>query len=486
MILNNQTLQNRPVLTERVLQFGTGVLLRGLCDFAIDKANKAGIFNGSVVVVKSTPGSVENFKKQDNLYTVCIRGLKAGKPQEENVVCEAISRVLVATDEWEAILETALSPEMNVVISNTTEVGLQYYEETIGTECPKSFPAKLTAWLKKRFDAGLEGVVIVPTELVVDNGKLLQSFVTKHAQRNNLGDDFINWLKESCSFCDSLVDRIVPGRPAKDELPALFGVLGYEDELVLKCESYKLWAIEGDEKVANILSFEDADKDIIVAKDITQYRELKLRVLNASHTLMCGLSYLSGFEFVKDALKDEMMEKYITILMLTEMAPAIPYEIDAKIAQRYGRDVMDRFRNPYLEHKWLSITLQYTMKMKNRVIPILYKYYEVFDTVPQYLARCFAAYLLFMKATKKEGDKYYGNFNGTDYHINCDQAAYFHELWRQDVDTNELVSNVLSNEELWGTDLTQLEEFSSTVATHLGNMKLLGAKEVASALNVFA
>lgn len=483
--LNNQVQQKRPVVPEKVLQFGTGVLLRGLCDFVIDKANKSGIFNGSVVVVKSTPGSIDHFEDQDNLYTACVRGLKAGKPYEENVICEAISRVLIATEEWNAILETAVNPEMNVVISNTTEVGLQYYEEVLGDECPKSFPAKLTAWLKRRFDAGLEGVVIIPTELVVDNGRLLESFVNKHAHRNNLGEDFISWLKESNSFCNSLVDRIVPGKPAKKELQALHEELGYKDELLLKCETYKLWAIEGDEKVAEVLSFEDADKDVIVAKDITQYRELKLRVLNASHTLMCGLAYLSEFEFVKDALKDEMMEKYITILMLTEMAPAIPFEVDAKIAQRYGRDVMDRFRNPYLDHKWLSITLQYSMKMKNRVIPILYKYYEVFDTVPQYLARCFAAYLLFMKAIKKEGDSFYGNFNGSDYLINCDQAAYFHELWK-DPNTENLVNGVLSNEEMWGTDLTQLPDFASTVATHLGNMKLLGAKEVASALNVFA
>lgn len=486
MILNNQKLANRAVLPEKVLQFGTGVLLRGLCDFAIDKANKGGIFKGSIVVVKSTPGSVDTFKKQDNLYTACVRGLKGGKAFEENVICEAISRVISANEDWEAIMQTAESPEMSVVISNTTEVGLQYYEETITDACPTSFPAKLTAWLKKRFDAGLNGMVIIPTELVVDNGKLLKEFVLKHAEHNQLGTDFISWLHESNSFCDSLVDRIVPGKPSREELDSLSKELGYEDELLLKCETYMLWAIEGDEKVAEVLSFEDATKEVVVTKNINQYRELKLRVLNGSHTLMCGLAYLSGFEFVKDALKDEMMEKYITILMLTEMAPAIPYEVDAKVAQRYGRDVMDRFRNPYLDHKWLSITLQYSMKMKNRVIPILYKYYEVFDTVPQYLARCLAAYILFMKVEKKEGDRYYGNFEGTDYLINCDQAAYYYEIMKTCEDTEELVNKVLSNEELWGTDLTQLVDFESTVATHLGNMKLLGAKEVASALNVFA
>jgi tagaturonate reductase len=179
------------------------------------------------------------------------------------------------------------------------------------------------------------------------------------------------------------------------------------------------------------------------------------------------------------------MEKYITILMLTELAPAIPYEVDAKIAQRYGREVMDRFRNPSLDHKWLSITLQYTMKMRMRCIPTLINYYEIFDTVPQYFARGFAAYLLFMKTTKVEDGKFYGESNGEQYLINCDSAEYFHEVWQAN-DTTNVVKIILSNEELWGINLAHLPEFSRNVETHLSNMQMIGVREVASALNVYA
>lgn len=471
---------------EKVLQFGTGVLLRGLCDYLIDKANKKGYFNGSIVVVKSTGGSVDEFAAQDNLYTCCIRGYEKGELKEENTVVSAISRVISAKDNWSEILETAVSPDMQVVVSNTTEVGLQFHSENFeDSDAPQSFPGKLTAWLKRRFEAGLEGVVIVPTELVVDNGEVLKSLVLRHIRESKLGDEFLSWVEEQNHFCSSLVDRIVPGKPGGEELESLSNQLGYEDNLLLKAETYRLWAIQGGDKVKDILSFYEADSGVVIEKNISQYRELKLRMLNAPHTLMCGLAFLSGFETVKETLNDPLMEKFITILMLTELAPAMPDSVDQKVVQRYGREIIDRFRNPYLDHKWHSITFQYTMKMKMRAIPLLLNYYEIFGTVPHYFSRGMAAYIYFMKAVKERDGIYYGEFDGKEYAINDDQAAWFFEVWQQN-DSKELVSSVLSNEEFWDLDLTHLTGFEESIATHLSNMMSIGAREVASALNVFA
>ncbi len=471
---------------EKVLQFGTGVLLRALCDFYIQKGNEQGVFNGSIVVVKSTPGSVADFSEQDNLYTVCIRGIDRGLLVEENKLISAISRVVSAHNDWKSILATAESDDMEIIISNTTEVGLSYQEEKINTEtAPESFVAKLTTWLYVRFKAKKKGVVIIPTELLVDNGNILKKGVLDTIELNQLGEEFKHWINSENSFCSSLVDRIVPGKPNAEKKQELEHELGYQDDLMTMSEAYSLWAIEGNAQVREILSFVDADRNVKVEKDIQKYRELKLRLLNGSHTLMCGLSYLAGFECVKDVMSDELMEKYITILMLTELAPAIPYDVDAKITQRYGREVMDRFRNPSLDHKWLSITLQYTLKMRMRCVPTLLNYYEIFDTVPQYFTRGFAAYLLFMKVTKVENGKYYGESNGELYPITCDSAAYFHEVWQAN-NSSGVVKTILSNEELWGTNLSQLPEFARNVETHLSNMQAIGVREVASALNVYA
>jgi tagaturonate reductase len=484
----NKTFHNKRTikteLQEKVLQFGTGVLLRGLCDYIIDKANKKGIFNGSVVVVKTTGADVSEFTNQDNLYTICVRGIENGKTIEEDVVVESISRVLSTKTHWEEVLKTAENADIQIVVSNTTEVGLQYMEEPVLGVCPESFPAKLTAWLYKRFETVKTETVVIPTELLVDNGKILKDIVFKQIEANKLGDGFKTWVTQSVKFCSSLVDRIVPGKPQGEELTKLYEKLGYEDKLIIKAEVYRLWAIEG-EDLEDILSFCEADSGVKISKNIEKYRELKLRLLNAPHTLLCGMAHLSGFKYVKDALNDEMMEKYITILMLTELGPSIPLNLDLKTTHRYGREVMDRFRNPYLEHQWISITLQYTMKMKTRAIPLLVNYYKTFDTVPQYFARCFAAYLLFMKVTKQENGKYFGEYNGQAYPIQCDSASYFKTVW-ENHKANEVVSVVLRKKELWGVDLSLLPDFESNIENHLSNMLMLGVKDAVSALNVYA
>ncbi len=188
-------------LPEKVLQFGTGVLLRALPDHFIDKANKQGIFNGRVVVVKSTDSDSSGFDRQDGLYTICVRGVENGKTVEENIINASVSRVLGAKTEWNRILQCAHNPEMKIIISNTTEVGIQLVDDDINAEPPVSFPGKLLAFLFERFKAfkGSEesGMVIVPTELITDNGAKLESIVLELAHQNNLDYKFYRVVGES-------------------------------------------------------------------------------------------------------------------------------------------------------------------------------------------------------------------------------------------------------------------------------------------------
>ncbi|HEY4209549.1 MAG TPA: tagaturonate reductase [Puia sp.] len=264
-------------LPEKVLQFGTGVLLRGLPDYFIDKANRQGIFNGRVVVVKSTDaGDSAAFDKQDGLYTLCVRGIEGGRKIEENIISSSISRVLSAKSQWKEILQCAHNPAMQVIISNTTEVGIRLVEEDIRQEPPASFPGKLLAFLYERykFCGGAKdgGMVIVPTELIVDNGKKLADIVQRLAAFNKLEQPFMEWLSGACRWCSSLVDRIVPGKPDAASLQQLQQELGYTDELLSISEVYRLWAIEGDEAVQSVLSFSEADAGVIIKPDIEIYR----------------------------------------------------------------------------------------------------------------------------------------------------------------------------------------------------------------------
>ncbi|MEA5458011.1 tagaturonate reductase [Arcicella sp. LKC2W] len=456
-------------LPEKVLQFGTGVLLRGLCDYFIDKANKQGIFNGRVVVVKSTDkGGADDFNEQDGLYTHSVKGIENGEAIEEYILNASISRTLSARSQWQEILHCAKNPEMQIILSNTTEVGISLLEgDKITNNPPASYPVKLLAFLYERwtvFNGSAEsGMVIVPTELIVGNGDILKDIVLKQAQANALEPAFIEWLNNSNHFCNSLVDRIVPGKPEKEAIEELQKKLGYEDNIMVLSEAYRLWAIQGGEKVRKVLSFAQADSGVVIENDIEIYRELKLRMLNGTHSLQCGMAYLLGFRTVKDVMSNGYLSRIITNLMLGEMSLAIPYKIDAKTRDRFGRMVLDRFRNPFLNHKLLDITVQYTAKMKMRNIPILLQYYKEFGKAPELFAMGFAAYLQFMHGVKEVNGTYYGESNGEFYPINCNFAPYFYEAWQAGFDLEKVLANV----SLWGEDLTKLDGFTDAVRKYL-------------------
>jgi tagaturonate reductase len=476
-------------LPEKVLQFGTGVLLRGLPDYFIDKANRQGVFNGRIVVVKSTDsGDAGAFDRQDGLYTLCVRGIEQGKKTEENIICSAISRVLSARDQWQEILRCAHNPEMQVIISNTTEVGIQLVKEDVlvrdgnpagdetlvagdvGRRVPVSFPGKLLAFLYERYQAfkgsPASGMVVVPTELIVDNGKKLAAIVKELAQISQLEAGFTGWLEEHCRFCSSLVDRIVPGKPDAATLTQLQQDLGYQDDLLAISEVYRLWAIQGDEKVQSVLSFAKADPGVIIRPDIEIFRELKLRLLNGTHTLSCGLAFLAGHATVKNAMDDPGFSSFVADLMLKEIAPAIPYQLPLQEAQDFGLQVLDRFRNPHIQHQWISITMQYSSKMRMRNIPVLLQHYKEQGAPLPHFSLGFAAYLLFMKAVKKEGEHYKGEYRGHAYPINDDKAGYYFELWK-DHSPEEVVTLALKDKNLWGEDLTLLKGFEESVREDL-------------------
>jgi tagaturonate reductase len=471
-------------LPEKVLQFGTGVLLRGLPDYYIDKANRQGVFNGRIVVVKSTDtGSATDFDQQDSLYTLSIKGIEGGERIEENIVCSAISRVLSAGKDWAAILEFARNPGLQVVISNTTEVGITLVEDdNIVNTPPVSYPGKLLAVLHERYKAlgGGEdsGLVIVPTELIVDNGKKLKAIVLQLAKNNNLASDFIDWLNNANNFCNSLVDRIVPGKRDAKTAEQFASASGYNDDLHIVSEVYSLWAIEGDEKVKAVLTFAQADKGVVIAPDIEIFRELKLRLLNGTHTLSCAAAFLSGFRTVKIAMDDPAFATFIHELMIHDIAPAIPYNVSTELKHDFAEKVLDRFRNPHIEHMWISISAQYSSKIKMRVLPVLLQHYRLGSEVPEYIAFGFAAFLLFLKVEKNAKGEFIGLNNGIEYKVTDDNAAIFEAAWKLN-SLEDTVDSILSNENLWdGPNLTILPGFKEAVIEKLTAITEHGVRDL--------
>lgn len=461
-------------LPEKVLQFGTGVLLRGLPDYFIDKANKQGVFNGRIVIVKSTrQGDADAFGKQDNLYTQCIRGIENGKQVNESVINASVNRVLAAAEQWKDVLACAASPQMQIIISNTTEVGITLLNnDNVHAAPPVSFPGKLLAFLLQRykvFNGSAEsGMVIIPTELITENGSKLKNIVVELALQNKLDKDFIEWVQTDNDFCNSLVDRIVPGQLPGEDKAAMESRLGYKDDLMIMSEVYRLWAIEtSNEHTKKILSFSKTDTGVVIVPDISKFRELKLRLLNGSHTFTCALAVNMGFNTVKLAMENELFYSFISHLMLKEIVPAIISDsLDEETAIQFAAAVLDRYKNPFIEHHWLSISLQYSSKMKMRNVPLLQQYYKKAGTVPRYMALGFAAYLLFMKSEKNKENVFTGNAGGRQYTINDDRAADLHQLWHTG-NTGNFVKQVLENINLWGSNLDELPGFSAAVTENI-------------------
>ncbi|MDQ2752163.1 MAG: tagaturonate reductase [Bacteroidota bacterium] len=467
--------QNVWQLPEKILQFGTGVLLRGLPDYYINKANNKGIFNGRVVVVKSTSGGNNNdaFELQNNLYTQCSKGIEENEAKEAYIINAAISRVINATDNWQTVLACAYNSLLQIIISNTTEVGIALQEnDDINASPPQSFPGKLLSFLYERYKVFAEkensGMVIIPTELLVDNGTKLKAIVLELARLNNLPQLFITWLEEANDWCNSLVDRIVPGALSEMDKNKLQTTFGFTDKLAIMSEPYNLWAIETEsERVKQVLSFSAVDNNVIITTNIQKYRELKLRLLNATHTFGCAFAFLNGFDLVSEAMQNERFFKFMRELMFAEIIPCIVgNSILKEEAEAFANHVINRFQNPFIQHQWLSISVQYTNKMKQRCIPLIVQNYRSKQTSQTCAALGFAAYLLFMKPVVVKGDSYYGKRNNEEYLIQDKDAKVFYLLWQND-NVDEVVWQALADKDLWGEDLTLLPNFKGEVIIHL-------------------
>ena len=477
---------------ERVIQFGSGALLRGFVNFFIDQANRQGIFQGRSVVVNNTrSGRGTRFNQQDGLFTLCLEGFAEGKIWKEYQVNASVSRALPAVDHWEEILHCATNPDISVVVSNTTEVGITLQEDDdLQGQPPQSFPGKLTAFLYRRFQTrgGTKetGMVILPTELLIDNGRRLRDIVLRLAEINHLEEEFTTWITQHNLFCNTLVDRIVPGEPEPAKQQVIEEDLGYQDALLTVSEIYRFFAIEGDtDSLRRRVPFLQTDPGIVIAPDITPYRERKLRILNGGHTISVAAGFLSGLHTIYECMEDPVLSAFIRQVMHEEIVPSL--DLDSAMARDFADDVLDRFRNPFLNHQLISISLQYTSKMNMRNGLTFQRYYDKIGKIPERMGAGFAAYLLFTRPVREENGQYYGECQGNPYPIRDDQAAYFYQQWQNVALSDEdavkhLVKEVLGYDRLWDTDLLNLRGFAERVAYYLIQFGSQGVKQTLATL----
>jgi tagaturonate reductase len=452
-------------LPERAVQFGTGGFLRGFVDDFLHRANEQGLFGGRIVAVGSTGSTRDRaLREQDGLYTLAMEGVEKGRPVQQCRIISSVSRAVSATDDWGAVLTLARAPLLQYVFSNTTEVGIALDpSDERDAMPPRSFPAKLTRFLYERatefeHDPSM-GVVVIPCELIEGNGDALRALVLTLAERWKLGEAFAEWVRASVPFCNTLVDRIVPGAPRGADASRLAEMLGYDDALLTTCEPYRLFAIQGDDALRARLRWTAVDPAIIVTPDISPYRERKVRLLNGAHTTLVSAALLMGCETVREAVTHPALGRFIRHAMLDEIVPTL----DAQGSPEFAEDVLDRFQNPFIRHALVDITLQATMKMRVRVVPSLLAYAARFGRPPQSLAFGIAAFLLLMRGELQASRLAAGLTVPAD-----DGAARVAAHWRDaGDDTDALVRAACADSALWGRDLSLLPGVVDAIAAHL-------------------
>jgi tagaturonate reductase len=454
---------------ERVVQFGTGAFLRGFIEYFVDRANRRGVFDGSIVAVSSTGTKRDaQLNEQDGLYTLVIQGIDGARASEQRTIIGSLNRAISARDHWDAVLEVARDPAIDIVVSNTTEVGIVLDEsDSFDANPPASFPGKLTRFLFERACAvdydPHRGLVVLPCELIEDNGDVLRRVVEQLVRRWRLGARFEHWLDDSVMFCNTLVDRIVPGAVDATEAQRLEQELGYRDELLIASETYALFAIQGDEPLRERLGFAVGDSRIVIAPDIRPYRERKVRLLNGVHTAAVSVALLAGLETVRDAVADERVGRLVRRMAFDEIVPSL----DAPNADAFAGEVIERFANPYVRHALIDITLYGTTKMRVRVVPSIVEYAARTGRTPTSLAFGFAAYLAFTRGEVQRLRAEAGLSVPEDSEGERVRSMWDRVNLASDESLGDFARAICDDRALWGTELADIPGFADAVTDHL-------------------
>lgn len=475
-------LEDAPV---RVLQFGEGNFLRGFVDYFIDVMNEKANFNSKVTLVQPISQGAFRLKdiinEQQGLYTLYLQGFQDGKEVREKRVISTVKNCLNAYEDWDTVLELAKNKDLRFITCNTTEAGIVYDPSCQLNDTPAhSYPAKLTQFLYARWKQNLPGFIILACELIDNNGKELEKFVLQHAKDWNLEEEFIKWIQNENIFCSTLVDRIVTGYP-RQEADHLNAENGYIDQTLDTGEIFGVWVIEGPQSITKEFPFKEAGLPIILTDNHKPYKERKVRILNGAHTSMVLGAFLAGQTIVRDCMYDPTISAYLNKAIYEEIIPTL--SLSKEDCEEFAHAVSERFKNPFIDHELLSISLNSTAKWKARVMPSLLGYVEKFGKLPKALSTSLASYIAFYRGKEltEDGLKAINPVTKKEYTIKDDAAVLEFYANNANRSNEELVSLVLSNEEFWGQDLSQIPGLEEEVLADLNLIDEKGAMEAMKA-----
>lgn len=475
----NKSLSEKKERPIRVVQFGEGNFLRGFVDYMIDIANEKGTFDGDIVLIKPIEfGTLQSFHDQECQYTVSLRGIVDGEAKVLNRVVTSVTDVVDTYSEYEKYNDLAKLDTLRFVVSNTTEAGIVYdAADKFESNPPTTFPGKLTKFLYTRFEAFAgdmeKGLVMLPVELIDDNGIMLKKCVMQFIEQWGLSAEFKNWVDNACVFTSTLVDRIITGYP-KDEIESIWADLGYEDKILVTGEPFALWVIESDKDISKEFPLPQAGLPVIFTDNQKPYKQRKVRILNGAHTSFVLASYLAGNDIVLESMQDEDIKNFMMKTIFDEVIPTLTLP-EAELKE-FAEAVITRFNNPYVKHALLSISLNSVSKWRARCLPSLLGYVEKTGTLPKHLTFSIAALMAFYTGTEIRGKALIGHRDGNEYEVLDDKAVLEFFAANSNKATEDFVRAYLGNTDFHGQDLTKVEGLAEAVTVYLDDIRNNGMR----------
>ncbi len=473
----------RPV---KVAQFGEGNFLRAFVDYMVDIANEKGLFNGSIVLIRPIPfGDMDAmFQAQDCQYTLQLRGRVEGEPYVETRQITSVKDIVSPFRDYEEYINVAKIDTLRFIVSNTTEAGITYNEnDTFEEKLNITFPAKLTQFLLTRYEtfngAMDKGLVMLPVELIDDNGIELKKCVMKYIDLWKLDEGFKNWVENACIFTSTLVDRIVTGYPRNDA-EKIWNELGYRDNLLDTAEPFALWVIESAKDISAEWPMDKAlegktGMNVIFTDNQKPYKQRKVRILNGAHTSFVLASYLKGNDYVNQSMQDPIMKNFMLDTIHKEVIPTLT--LPKADLEEFANAVVDRFNNPFIQHSLLAIALNSVSKWKARCLPSFLGYIEKEGKLPEHLTFSIASLMAFYSSSELADGVLKGKRGNDVYDIKDDQSVL--EFFRDNSakDTKEFVHAYLANEAFHGQDLTKIAGLEDKVAEYLDVIRTEGMEK---------
>ncbi len=491
MKLINEVTQSRfSDLPERILQFGEGNFLRGFVDWMVELANRQGILNSSIVICQPLPkGNCETLDWQSNMYTLVMNGMENKQATQSIEQITSISRCINPYADYDAFLEIAKSSDLEFIVSNTTEAGIQYDPTCQLNDAPQaSFPAKMTRFLYERYvffnGDHSKTLIFFPCELIDSNADTLRTTIIQHAEDWNLPAGFIEWIGFN-QFCNTMVDRIVTGFPS--DIEKYERLLGYKDKALVCAEKYNKWVIEAPQEVAERFPLDKTEANVVFTMDVTPHKLIKVRIMNGTQTAISLAGILAGLNEEKELLQDDIFHEYMNKLMFHEIIPTLALPEDDK--KNFAITSKDRFNNPGIFHALRDISLNSFSKYATRCLPTILSYYDLNGTLPKGLVFGLASMIRFYHLHEEkqvENETILEGITDSCESYQIRDSKYVLSLVTEHKDewmSYNCIKNILKDTSLWnGHDISKVPSLLDMVYRYCSDIDKVGVRPVLSQL----